>query len=75
MPGNVISGKLRPRSAWYVAFDRGTDVSRGFICEGVHFFFLHLDDDHDVVPLNGDFVWCAGLDDDFAVLVAVDDDQ
>ena len=75
MPGNVVSGELSPGSAGYIALDRGTDVGRGFVREGVHFIFLHLDDAHDVVPLNGDFVWSAVLDDDFAVLVTADADQ
>ncbi len=44
MPGNVVSGKLNPGSAWNIAFDNGADFGRGVICEGIHFVLLHLND-------------------------------
>ncbi len=72
--GSKMSCFLRLMKA-SIALDRGADVGRGFICEGVHFIFLHLDDTHDIVSLNGDFVGSAVLNDDFAVLVSVDADQ
>ncbi len=74
-PGNVVSGELHPGSACYVALDHGADVGCGFVCEWLQFVFLHLNDAHDVVSLNGDLVWIAVFNDDFAVLVTVDADE
>ncbi len=75
MPGNVVSGELHTGSAWDVALDHGADVGRGLVREWVQFVFLHLNDAHDVVSLNGDLVWIAVFNDDFAVLVTVDADE
>jgi len=35
---------------------------------------LDLHESHDVIPLDGDLVWCAVFDDDLAVVVFVDAD-
>ncbi len=51
MPGNVVSGKLNPGSAWDIAFYGGAHVS----CSVVHF-----NDAHDVIPLNGDVIGSYG---------------
>ncbi len=53
-PGNVVSGKLNPGSAWNIAFDDGADFGCGVVCEGIHFVLLHLNDAHEVIPLNGE---------------------
>ncbi len=66
----LISG-----SAGNVALDGGADIGRGLIREWIHFIFLDLDDAHDVIALDSDFVGSTILDDDFAVLVAVNADQ
>ncbi len=74
-PGNVVSSELNPGSAGNIAFDCGADVGRGVIHEGLHFILLHLDDAHDVVPLNGDVIGSTVFNDNFAILVAVNADQ
>ncbi len=73
--GNVVLGKPSPGSVWNVAFDGSTDVGSSLICEWVHFVLFDLHNDHDVIPLNGDFIRGTVLDDNLAVLVAVDADQ
>ncbi len=70
-----LPGKVDLGSAGNVAFDRGTDVGRCLVCEGVHLVFLDFDDPHDVVPFDGDLIWSTVLDHNFAVLVLVDADQ
>ncbi len=73
--GDVISSKFIPGSAWNIAFDRGADIGRSLVHEGVHIALLDLDDAHDVIPFDGVFV-CGKVDnDDLAVLVTVDADQ
>ncbi len=74
-PGNVVSGKLNPGSAWDIAFYGGADVGCGVIHEGVHFVLLHFNDAHDVIPLDGDVIGRAVFNDDLAILVAVNADQ
>jgi hypothetical protein len=69
--GNVISSKFILGSAGNIAFDGGADIGRGLICEWIHLVLLDLDDAHDVIPLDGDFVWGTVLDEDLAILVAV----
>ncbi len=73
--GNVVSSKFIPGSAWNIAFDGGADIGRGLIHEWIHLVLLDLDDALDVIPLDGDFVWGTLLDDDHAILVAVNADQ
>jgi hypothetical protein len=73
--GDVVLSKFIPGSAGNIAFDRGADISCSLIREGVHLIHLDLDDAHDVVPFDGDFVGGTVLDDDLAVLVTVDADQ
>ncbi len=74
-PGNVVPGELHLGSAGNIAFDRGANVGRGFVHEGVHLVLLDLDGGHDVVPLDGDFIGSTVFDDDFAVLITVNADQ
>jgi hypothetical protein len=73
--GNVVSSKFIPGSAGNVAFDGSADISRSLVREWIHLILLDLNDAHDVIPLDGDFVWATVLDDDLAILVAVDADQ
>jgi hypothetical protein len=62
---------LNPGSAWNIAFDGGADVGCSVVHEGVHFVLLHLNDAHDVIPLDGDVIGSAVCNDDLAILVAV----
>ncbi len=72
---NVILSEVSPGSAGNVAFDRGADVGRGLVREGVHLVFLDLNDAHDVIPFDGDPVRSTILDYDSEVLIIVDADQ
>ncbi len=65
-------------SSWRVgnvALDNGADSGGSFVCERIELVFLHLNDSHDVIFLNGDLVRSAVFNDDFAVLVIVDSDK
>ncbi len=74
-PGNVVSSELNPGGAWNITFDCGADVGRGDVRERVHFILLHLNDAHDIIPLDGDIVESTVFDDHLAILVAVNADQ
>jgi len=69
--GDVVLSKFIPGNA----FDSGADISCSLVHEGVHIALLDLDDAHDVVPFDGDFVCGKVVNDDLAVLVTVDADQ
>ncbi len=74
-PGNVFPGQLSSGSLWNVALDDGAYFCGGFICEGVHFILLDFDETHNVVSFNGNVLWSAVGNDDFAVLVVVNVDD
>jgi hypothetical protein len=71
---NVISGKFSPGSIRDVALDAGADVGRGLVREWVHFIFSKFHETHYVIPLDSDLVRGTVLDDNLAVLVAVNAD-
>ena len=73
--GNIFFGQSRLWGDWNVALDNGTDSGGRFICERIELVFLHFNDPHDVLSLNGDFVRSAVFNDDLAVLVVVDSDK
>ncbi len=73
--GNVLLGQPGSRSIGDVVLDNGANSRCGFVRKRIELVFLHFNDSHDVVPFDGDLVGSAVLDDDFAVLVAVDGDK
>ncbi len=68
MPGNFFSGQLDPGSAGNIALDNGADSGCGLVRERIYLVFLHFDNAHNVVPLDGDVIGST-------VLVAVNGDQ
>ncbi len=73
--GDVSPGQLSPGSVGDIALDDGADSGSSLIHERIEFVLLHFNDAHNVVPLNGDVIWSTVLDDDLAVLVAVNGDK
>ena len=73
--GNVFSGQLGPGSAGNIAFDNGADSFCSLVCKRVNLVFFHLNDAHDVVPLDGDVVGSAVFNNDLAVLIVVNGDE
>ncbi len=74
-PGNVFHDELTPGMLWNVPLDNRAYFCGGFICKGVHFVLFNLDETHEVVSFNGNFVWSAVFNDDFADLIVVDVDD
>ncbi len=72
---NVFLGQPGSRSIGDVVLDKGANSGGGVVRERIELVFLHFNDSHDVVPLDGDLVGSAVLNDNFAVLVAVDGDK
>ncbi len=73
--GNVLFGQPGSRSIGNVVLDNGANSGGGFVCERIELVFLHFNDSHDVVPFDGDLIGSTVLNDDLAVLVAVDGDK
>ncbi len=73
--GNVFPGQSSSRSVGDIALNDGADSGGSLICERIEFVFLHFNDAHNVVSLNGHVVGSAVLDDDLAILVAVNGDE
>ncbi len=74
-PGDVFSGQLSPGSAGNIAFDNGADSGGGLVCKRVDFVFLHLNDAHDVIPLDNDVIGSTVFNNDLTVLIAVNGDK
>ncbi len=73
--GNVLLYQPGSRSIWDVVLDNGANSSGSFVRERIELVFLYFNDTHDVVPFDGDLIGSAVLNDNFAVLVAVDGDK
>jgi hypothetical protein len=73
--GNVLLGQPGSRCVGDVVLDNGANSGGGFVCQRIELVFLHFNDSHDVVSFDGDLIGGTVLDDDFAVLVAVNGDQ
>jgi len=73
--GDVSLGQSWSRSIGDIVLDNGANSGSGFIRKRIELVFLHFNDSHDVVPLDGDVIGSAVLDDDLAVLVAVNGDK
>ncbi len=58
-----------------VTFENGADSGCSLVRKRVNFVFLHLNDAHDVVPLDGDVVGSAVFNNDLAILIVVNGDE
>ncbi len=75
MSGDVSSGQLSSRSVGDITFNDGADSGGGLVCERIESVLLHFNDAHNVVSFNGDVIGSAVLDDNLAVLIAVNGDE
>ena len=68
-------GQSGSRCVWDFVLDDGADSGGSFVRERIEFVLLHFNDAHNVVSLNGDVIGSTVLDDDLAILVAVNGDE
>ena len=73
--GDVFLDQSWSRSIGDIVLDNGANSGGGFVRKRIELVFLHFNDSHDVVPLDGDVIGSAVLDDNLAVLIAVNGEE